>query len=156
MGYSESLKRLFPGITLEAEDLFSLEDFQIKYLPDRVPEKEFSVLLRAHPAIHRFLEIKYPPIAIFINRILSENQPAENDETTEESCQELLWEIADLIIYDKYPDVYDAQSGITWNISEITSITSLEGKTVLDAGAGTGRLAFMWQNPQRLFLRLSL
>ena len=39
MKYSKTLKELFIGITLNTEDLFLLETFQIKYLPDRVPKK---------------------------------------------------------------------------------------------------------------------
>jgi len=143
MGYAPSLKKRFPGIILEPEDLFLLEAFQVKSLPDRVLEKEFSIMLHKYPMILHFLILKYPPIASFINTILSDYKPAANEDTVEESCQELLWEIADLIVYNKFPEVYDEQSGITWEISELNSVTSLPGKTVVDAGAGTGRLAFL-------------
>jgi len=143
MGYAQSLKKRFPGITIKVEDLLLLEDFQVKYLPDRVPEKEFSIVLHANPLIHRFFELKYPLIEGFINTILAAYNPADNEDILEESCQDLLWEIADLIIYNKYPGVYDEQSGLIWEMSELSSVTSLQGKTILDAGAGTGRLAFL-------------
>ena len=143
MGYSQSLKKRFTGLTIQAEDLLLLEDFQVKYLQDRVPEKEFSILLHAYPMVHRFLELKYPPIASFCNTILSDYKRAENEDNVEESCQDLLWEIADLIIFNKYPEVFDEKSGLVWEISELSSVTSLQGKTVVDAGAGTGRLAFL-------------
>jgi hypothetical protein len=143
MGYAQSLKKRFPGITLEAEDLFLLEAFQVKYLPDRVLEKEFSILLHAYPMVHRFLVLKYPPIEDFINTILSAHKPAEKEDILEDSCQDLLWEIADFIVYTKYPEVYDEQAGLFWEISELNSVTSLQGKTIVDAGAGTGRLAFL-------------
>ena len=136
------LKELFAGITLNAEDLLLLETFQIKYLPDRVPKKEFSSLLRANPVIHRYMISKYPPIGSFINAILKENIAISNKNKIEEYCQELLWEIADLIVYNKYPEIYDAKVEFAWDFSEITSVTSLEGKVVIDAGAGTGQLAF--------------
>lgn len=143
MGYAQSLKKRFPGITIKVEDLLLLEDFQVKYLPDRVLKKEFSILLHAYPIVHRFLELKYPPIASFNNKILSDHNPVDNKDIVEESCQDLLWEIADLIIYNKYPEVYDEQSGLNWDMSELSSVTSLQGKTIVDAGAGTGRLAFL-------------
>ena len=143
MGYSKMLKELFAGITLNAEDLLLLETFQIKYLPERVPKKEFSVLLRANPVIHRYLISKYPPIEDFISAILKENKPLINKSTIDEYCQELLWEIADLIVYNKYPEIYDAKVEFAWDFREITSVSSLEGKVVIDAGAGTGRLAFL-------------
>ena len=142
MGYSKTLKKHFAGLTLNIEDLLLLETFQVKYLPERVPPKEFSVLLRANPDIRRFLISKYPPILDFINKILKENKPI-NKSNIDRYCQELLWEIADLIVYNKYPEVYDARVDFAWEPDEIISAKSLKGKTVIDAGAGTGRLAFM-------------
>ena len=69
MKYYSILKQLFDGIELNAEDLLHLESFQIQYLPDRVPKKEFSTLLREYPFIERFLISKHPPIKDFINDI---------------------------------------------------------------------------------------
>jgi hypothetical protein len=144
MGYSQCLRQLFPDLTLQAEDMMLLESFQVKYLPDRVPHKAFAVCLQAHPLVHRYLELKYPPIADFISTILSEHQTIEDQAAIEDSCQELLWEIAEMIVYNKYPEMYDQQTGIiTWKVDDILSVTSLKGKTVVDAGAGTGRLAFL-------------
>lgn len=143
MKYAETLKKLFPGLTLHAEDLFLLESFQVKYLPDRVPGKEFATLLRADPYIVRFLTLKYPPIEEFINTTLKKYKAISDEKTIEEHCQELLWEIADLIVYNKFPEVYDKQVKLTWNLNEITQEASLRGKIVIDAGAGPGRLAFM-------------
>ena len=126
MKYSKLLKKRFAGITLNVEDLLLLETHQIKYLPDRVPGKEFATLLRANPVIHRFLVSKYPPIDNFINSILKENKPINNKSTIEEYCQELLWEIADLTIYNKYPDVFDAKVEFAWDLNEIIPQKSLE------------------------------
>ena len=143
MGYSQYLRQLFPDLTLHVEDLLLLEAFQVKYLPERVPHKEFAVCLHANPMVHRFLVLKYPPIADFIDTVLSEHPPVESH-TLHDSCQELLWEIAEMIVYNKYPEVYDQQTGIiSWGIDEITSVTSIKGKTLVDAGAGTGRLALL-------------
>jgi ubiquinone/menaquinone biosynthesis C-methylase UbiE len=143
MKYSETLKKLFPGVKLNAEDLLLLESFQVKNLPDRVPGKEFATLLRAHPSVVRFLKLKYPPIEEFINSTLKKHKAISNEKTIEEHCQELLWEIAELIVYNKFPEVYDKQAELTWHLNEITPGASLRGKIVIDAGAGTGRLAFM-------------
>jgi len=38
MSYAKMLRTLFQGVTLNVEDLFFLESFQIKYLADRVPK----------------------------------------------------------------------------------------------------------------------
>ena len=137
------LRELFPEITLHAEDLLLLESFQIKYLPDRVAAKEFATLLRKYPVVHRFMVNKYPPIAAFLTRLLEENKHAGESHQVMDHCQKALWEIADLILYNKHPELYDRNSQIHWDISEIFSITSLEGKIVADVGAGSGRIAFL-------------
>ena len=143
MVYSQKLRGLFPEISLDWEDLLLLEALQIKYLPDRVAVKEFASLLHAHPVAHRFLVSKYPPISSFMARILKENKAVVDKQMLEEQCQEALWEIADLIIYNKSPERFDAQAPIKWDLGEISAITSLEGKVVADVGAGTGRIAFL-------------
>ena len=143
MTYSDKLRELFPEVSLNWEDLLLLETFQIKYLPDRVPVKEFATLLHTYPVLHRFLVSKYPSINTFISRILKENRPGKDEAMIEEQCQEALWEIADLIIYNKHPEQFDVQAPIRWQIGEITTITSLEGKVVADVGAGSGRIAFL-------------
>ncbi|MCP5062965.1 MAG: class I SAM-dependent methyltransferase [Ignavibacteriae bacterium] len=143
MSFSKSLKKYFQSITLVVEDLFLLESFQIKYLPDRVPKKEFATILLANPAIHRYFLAMYPPIGNFISDLFTEYALEESSKKIEENCNDLLWEIADLIIYNKYPDVYDANVEIAWEMNEIIQPKYLEGKVVVDAGAGTGRLAFL-------------
>jgi ubiquinone/menaquinone biosynthesis C-methylase UbiE len=143
MSYSKMLREIFPETTLHAEDLLLLEAFQIKYLPDRVAPEEFAALLREYPVVHRFMVNKYPPIASFFTRLLEENLPVAANQQIEEKCQEALWEIADLIIYNKHTELYDSNTRIHWDIGEISSITSLEGKTVADVGAGSGRIAFL-------------
>lgn len=137
------LRERFPEITLHAEDLLLLESFQIKYLPDRVAAREFATLLSEYPVVHRFLVNKYPPVASFLTRLLEENKTDGESHQIWDLCQEALWEIADLILYNKHPELYDRSKRIHWDISEIFSITSLEGKMVADVGAGSGRIAFL-------------
>jgi ubiquinone/menaquinone biosynthesis C-methylase UbiE len=55
----------------------------------------------------------------------------------------LLWEIADLIVYNKNPEIYDDKAKFNWNIDEIISKETLAGKVVADVGAGSGMLAFL-------------
>lgn len=143
MTYAQKLRGLFPEISLTWEDLLLLEAFQIKYLPDRVTVREFASLIREHPVAHRFLVSKHPPISPFLIRILKENKAVEDRELIEAHCQEALWEIADLIIYNKRPEQFDAKAPIKWEINEVSAITSLEGKVVADVGAGSGRIAFL-------------
>jgi len=143
MKYSKMLRELFPDITLKVEDLFHLETFQIKYLPERVPENEFSVLLRANPFIQRFLTTKEAVIESFVNEALKRNEEISDKKVIDELSQELLWEIADLIVYNKHPEIYDDKVNFPWNINEIINKESLKGKVVADVGAGSGMLAFL-------------
>jgi len=143
MKYSKMLRELFPDITLKVEDLFHLETFQIKYLPERVPENEFSVLLRANPFIQRFLTTKDAVIESFVNEALKRNEEIGDKKVIDELSQELLWEIADLIVYNKHPEIYDDKVNFPWNINEIINKESLKGKVVADVGAGSGMLAFL-------------
>ena len=143
MSYAKNLKKRFQGITLNVEDLFLLESFQIKYLIDRVPQMEFTALLRANPTIHNYFVTMYPPIGCFISDLFKEYAVEESSKTIEDNCSDLLWEIADLIIYNKHPEVFDANVEIDWEMNKIIQPKSLEGKVVVDAGAGTGRLAFL-------------
>lgn len=143
MSYSDHLRKLFPEITLIPEDLLLLESFQIRYLPDRVPKKEFAALLRANPVIMRYFIAKYPPVKNFIESVLNEIQPISDASSIEAYCQELLWEIGELIVYNKYPEVYDKKVKFNWRLDEIISPGSLQDKTVVDVGSGTGQLAFL-------------
>ena len=47
--YADRLRKMFQGVDLSVEDLYLLDGFQIGYLPDRVPQREFAAVLRAYP-----------------------------------------------------------------------------------------------------------
>lgn len=143
MPYSQLLREQYPEINLHAEDLLLLEAYQINYLPDRAAAIEFATLLREYPVVHRFLVARSPLIASFLTKLLDENKPVTDSQQIKAHCQEALWEIADMIMYNKHPELYDRKTRIQWDISEITSITSLDGRTVADIGAGSGRIAFL-------------
>jgi len=141
MQYADMLRKLFHGIELNVEDLLFLESFQIGYLPDRAPRQEFAVLLRANPIIRRYLVSMCPSVESFVNETLQ--QENSNDKSVEQSCADLLWEIADLIVYSKYPEVYDTNVEFPWEIDEIIPPQHLQGKSVIDAGSGPGKLSFL-------------
>lgn len=143
MGYSERLRKLFAGITLHAEDLLLLEAFQVRYLSDRVPKKEFTALLRKYPFVQRFLISKDPSIKEFISSVLLENKPIDDIKLVNQYCNDLLWEIAELIVYNKHPEVYDRKVNFSWECEEIIERELLGGKIIADVGAGSGRLSFL-------------
>jgi ubiquinone/menaquinone biosynthesis C-methylase UbiE len=142
MSYEEHLRKRFHEIDLDVEDLYLLEAHQIGYLPDRVPEKEFAAVLWTNPSLKRFFETKHPPIAKYINDVMARYSPMANPQVLAEYSDRLVWEIAEMIIYNKHPDIYDQRADFCWNFDEVTSIVPLENKIVIDAGAGTGKVAF--------------
>ena len=142
MSYEKMLRKLFHGVDLKVEDLYLLEPFQIDTLQNRVTEQEFAAVLFAYPNIKYFLINKHPPIAEYIQRVQDKHGPAANKKDLAEFCDRLIWEIAELLIYDKYPEIYDKRAIMGWDFKDITSVVSLKDKIVIDAGAGTGRVAF--------------
>jgi SAM-dependent methyltransferase len=50
--------------------------------------------------------------------------------------------MVDLLTYALDPAAYDCQPFLAYADSELTDLVDLTGKTVIDVGAGTGRLAF--------------
>ncbi len=62
----DRFKHMFKEVSLDVEDLFLLESFQISYLPGWIPEREFAAVLLAYPSIKRFLLTKCPSITGFV------------------------------------------------------------------------------------------
>ena len=137
--YADRLRKMFQGVNLSLEDLYLLDAFQIGYLPDRVPQREFAAILRAYPSIKRFLITKHPPVADFIEDVLTRFGPAVNQQELDEYSDRLVWEIADQFVYIKRPDMYDERVDLGWDFEEVLSIVPIEHKVVIDA---TGRIAF--------------
>lgn len=143
MSYSTMLRESFGDAEISAGDLLLLEKFQVGYLPGRVPQKEFAALILSYPHIKEFLELKDPSIASFLDSILEANKNLIDKVLIAEYCEEALWEIADLIVYNKYPGLYDEKAGFDWTIDEIINKEILKGKIIADVGAGSGKLAFL-------------
>lgn len=134
-------KKMFQDAELEIDDLLLLESFQIALLPGWVPERELGTVLRARPEIARFLVNRCPEIADFIASVLKNKPATDHSEDLAVAGDVVVWTIADLLVYNKCPDVYDRLPFHGWDFSEITSIVDLTDKTVIDVGAGTGRVA---------------
>ena len=140
MANAKFFKTFFRDAFLEIEDLFLLEPFQIEYLPGWVPELELAGVLFAYPAMKRYLVKKCPSINGFIERVASKYRGAGSPDELALFEDTLVWTIADLLVYNKCPEVYDALKFHNWDFSEITQITPLKGRTVIEGGAGTGRV----------------
>ena len=136
-----SLRRLFSGADLRIEDLCLLESFQIDYLQGWVPDRAFGSILWAHPAIDRFLREKSPETARFLDDVKDRSDPSIDEDDLAAAEDAVVWTIADLLVYNKCPELYDRLPFHSWDFAEVTSITSLDDKVVVDVGSGTGRVA---------------
>lgn len=134
-------KKMFKGVSLGTEDIYLLESFQIDYFPGWVPEREFAAVLWAYPPIKTFLEKKHPPIADFIEHVMAGHGPVNSQQELAECSDKLVWTIADLLVYNKCPEVYDTLDFHGWDFREVTDITPLDNRVVIDGGAGTGRVS---------------
>lgn len=136
-----ALRKLFADVELGIEDLYLLESFQIEYLPGWIPERELALVLWAHPSIDRFLRVKCPEVTQFLDATKVRNVRFEDRSDLARAENVVVWTIADLIVYNKYPDVYDGLEFHSWDFAEVTSIAAPDGKVVVDVGSGTGRVA---------------
>lgn len=141
MSCATHFKRMFAGAILEIDDLFLLESFQIAYLPGWVPEREFASVLTARPEIRRFLVTRCPEVSEFVDSVIQKHAERVDDEKLASYGDTVVWTIADLLVYNKCPEVYDRLPFHNWDFTEVTSISDLTGKTVIDGGSGTGRVA---------------
>ena len=153
---AEQLKERFQGITLEVEDLFLLEAFQIKAILHKAPKRELAAVLHAYSDILRFLITKNPPSSSFITEIMKEYGPALDQEQLNEFIDRLVWDewMAFYLLRNKHPEEVDYQPRLVWFLEEITSITPLDDKVVIDVGAGTGNIAFDVVNSSRVVFAL--
>lgn len=141
MTYAAMLQEMFPDLNPCVDDLFLLEAHQIANLPDRAPTRELAAVLRAHPRIERFLITRHPPLEDSLRQLQAEHGPVGSEDLA--VCEQaLLWEIADWIVYQRDPAAFDTGAKVDWDLAAVTEVVALEGKAVIDAGAGTGRVAF--------------
>lgn len=141
MSHYDVFKQSYKGVSLEVEDLYLLESFQIGYFPGYVPERELAAVLWTYPSIKQFLIKKCPSITDFIERTMEQHEPATDQQELAAFSEKLVWTIVDLLIYNKCPEAYDGLEFHHWDFNEVITITPLDQKVVIDAGAGTGRVA---------------
>jgi len=138
--YADALRETFPDLNPGVEDLFLLEAHQIADLPERAPPRELAAVLHAHPAVGRFLIRRHPAIEEYLTQLLAEHGPAGGTDLA--ACEQALArELADWIVYQRAPEMYDTGAQVDWDLAAVTELVALAGKVVVDGGAGTGRVA---------------
>ena len=139
--YAESLRRRFPTLEPSVDDLLLLDPHQIAQLPIRAPRRQLATVLHAHPHVARYFLVREPAIAPFLGSITDAHPPASSS-AVEASADDLLWELADWIVYQRAPHLYDNDPLDAWDATAVTDVVDITNRVVIDVGAGTGRVAF--------------
>jgi SAM-dependent methyltransferase len=104
--------------------------------------EKFAVALSGNPVVFWYIVNKCPEAADFY-RELVKMTPANLQADTVRDAEIYVLDALDSFVVYVYPEIMEKLSYITaWDKERLLSLTDFTGKTVLDIGAGTGRLAF--------------
>lgn len=131
---------------LSFNSLLLLEEVQLSWLPKgNVPKRELGIALKANPVVEWYFRNKCVQLNDWIDSILEniDNKTINDPVEVRQSEIAVLEALNDWIVYVVDPLVYDQQSFLNWNSQELLSLVDFSEKTVIDVGAGTGRLTFV-------------
>ena len=126
--------------------MLRMERFQIRLMLENLDRKTadaMGVALKANPKVAWLFEHKCPEKAEMMKGLLARapgNLPPDEIRTAELT---VLGAFEDFVIYTT-PEAMGEKCDFIygWDKERLFELCSLEGKTVLDVGSGTGRLAF--------------
>lgn len=118
-----------------------LEQVQLSWLPGWLPEDKLAIALNANPAVEWYIRHKCPQLNDWIDRVMSSPQSVTDPVSIHQAEIDVLASMTDLVVYAVDPAIYDTQPFLNWDSNELLCLTDFSGKTVIDVGAGTGRLA---------------
>lgn len=128
---------------LSFNTLLLLEQVQLSWLPGWLPENDLRIALRANPAVEWYFRHKCPQVNGWLDKIMAIDSGACGPEEIRQAEISVLSSMTDLVIYAVDPSVYEAQPFLDWDSNELLSLADFTGKTVIDVGAGTGKLTFL-------------
>ena len=140
--WEDALRQTYKGVDLKVEDLYLLEACDLESLLERVTPQVLAAVIHANPALRRVWSTRYPEICAFIDKVTTEYGPAPTKKELDSLTDKIVWEIAELLVYHRYPKIYDERAAIAWDFEELTTEVILEDRVLVDVGAGTGRIAF--------------
>lgn len=140
VGHAAALRVTFDGLDPVVDDLLLLERHEVSELLDRAPARALAGVLHADPRLRRFLVSRCPEAEPRVNALLAAFSPVMAQDITR-CAHAVVWEVADLIAYERAPDLYDQRAAIPFEAAAVDGLVPLAGVTAVDVGAGTGRVA---------------
>ncbi|MCR5296848.1 MAG: class I SAM-dependent methyltransferase [Clostridiales bacterium] len=126
--------------------MLRMERFQIRLMLENMdPETEqaMAAALRANPKAAWLFEHKCPEMAEKVKTLAAQAPAHMAPEQVRKAENRVLGQFEDFVIYTT-PEVMAEKCDFIygWRKERLYELCALEGKTVLDVGSGTGRLAF--------------
>ncbi len=124
--------------------LLLMDAWIVRYISHKKSEefnRNLAVALAANPAVCWYLGSKCPDRREYY-QALAESAPTGLSPEQVRECEIYVLDALETFIVYLYPAIMDELPYIkTWDKERLLSITDFNGKTVLDIGSGTGRLA---------------
>ena len=126
--------------------MLRMERFQIRYIlgnPDEAGKKALAMALKANPKVAGLFMSKCPEMAETVKTLIAQAPEELTPEEIRTAEVQVIGDYEDFVIYttpNLMPEKCDFIYG--WHKERLFELCGLEGKTVLDVGSGTGRLAF--------------
>ena len=130
---------------LSFNSLLLLEQVQLSWLPGWLRDDELAIALQVNPVVEGYLRHKCPQITGWVDQVMARNAGTilPDAQRVRQAELAILSQINDLLVYVIDPTLYDAQPFLGWDSNELRVLVDWRGKTVIDIGSGTGRLALV-------------
>jgi SAM-dependent methyltransferase len=126
------------------DTMLLLERAQIAWLPiNDMPRDSLATALRYNPKVDWYLRNKCPQIRAWLDKISGQALPGLKAPEIRTHEEAVLDSLQDWLVFVTDPALYDNLKFLEWDPTVLLSTCDFIGKTVLDVGAGTGKLALI-------------
>ena len=130
---------------LSFNSLLLLEKMQVDYLDKLdIPEEDLFIALENNSAVEWYIRKQSERLNSWIDKLKDNfsNKEYSSDRIRKAEI-EVMENMNDWLVYVVDPEVYDNQKFLEWDSNELINVVNFKDKTVIDLGAGTGRLTFV-------------